>query len=151
MLWHNWKKRRKKKAAFEEKERKKTEREEKKRQREKEQKRKAEERQRKAETKANKAKEAAERKKDKERTAGKRKVSNATVVSMPSQKELVSSPVWKVVIDINTCCVCSVLYSDDRTGKDWIKCACGRWLHEDCAEDCILDSNGKERFCPMCL
>ena len=85
-----------KKAALEEKEMKKTEREEKKQQREEKHKRKAEEQQRKAETKAKKAKEAAERRKDKEKRAGKRKVSNATVVSMPSKKELVSSPVWKV-------------------------------------------------------
>ena len=154
MLWHNWKKRRKKKkAALEEKERKKTEREEKKRQREKEQKRKAEERQRKAETEANKAKEAAERKKDKEKSREEKgfKCHCCKYAFKKRACKLSSLKSNNSVIDINTCCVCGVLYSDDRTGKDWIECVCGRWLHEDCAEDCILDSNGKERFCPMCF
>ena len=148
-------KERKKKLALEEKERKKTEREEKKRQREEEQKRKAEERQRKAETKANKVKEAAEKRKEKAKGAGKRKVSNeATDIPMPPKKRVCKlSQMESDDPEINTdmCCVCSILYSEDRTGKEWIECACGRWLHEECGEDCILDSNGRERFCPICL
>ncbi|CAI8016135.1 hypothetical protein GBAR_LOCUS9922, partial [Geodia barretti] len=144
-----------KRLALEEKERKKTEREEKKRQREEEQKRKAEERQRKAETKANKVKEAAEKRKEKAKGAGKRKVSNeATDIPMPPKKRVCKlSQMESDDPEINTdmCCVCSILYSEDRTGKEWIECACGRWLHEECGEDCILDSNGRERFCPICL
>ena len=54
----------------------------------------------------------------------------------------------------NECCVCFVSYKEDildQSGKDWVGCACGQWLHEDCAEDCVLDSNGMERLCPLCL
>ena len=39
----------------------------------------------------------------------------------------------------------------ERTGKDWVMCACSRWLHEECADDCVLDNTGKERLCPLCL
>ena len=35
----------------------------------------------------------------------------------------------------------SAFYEDDvkeRTGKDWVMCACNRWLH-----DCVLDNTGE--------
>ena len=32
----------------------------------------------------------------------------------------------------------------EGNGAEWIDCACGRWLHLDCAEDHVVDSNGKE-------
>jgi hypothetical protein len=54
----------------------------------------------------------------------------------------------------NECCVCFVTYEEDllqESGKDWVCCACSRWLHEDCAEDCVMDSNGMERLCPFRL
>lgn len=54
-------------------------------------------------------------------------------------------------IDTNVCCVCFGLYSEDVSGVDWIECACGRWLHEECGEECVVDADGKERFCPTCL
>ena len=41
------------------------------------------------------------------------------------------------------------LYEDDQSGKNWVACACGRWLHEECADDCIIDSDGNERLCFM--
>ena len=141
-------KERMKKLALEKKERKKTEREEKKRQKEAEQKRKAEERQKKAETKAQKAKEAAEKRKEKAKGAGKRKVSSD--VSMPPRKR-VRKPLETEgnYHEINTdiFCVCDTSYSGDCSGREWIECACGRY--EECGEDCILDSNGKER--PVCV
>ena len=28
---------------------------------------------------------------------------------------------------------------------------CGRWLHEDCAEDHRVDQSGQDRFCYSCL
>ena len=44
--------------------------------------------------------------------------------------------------------LCFVNYKDDILDgccTEWIKCACsGRWLHFDCAEDCITDQNGKD-------
>ena len=49
------------------------------------------------------------------------------------------------------CCVCFVPYEEDQSGKDWVACGCGRWLHEDCADDCIIDSDGNERLCLICL
>ena len=57
-------------------------------------------------------------------------------------------------IDPNTCCTCFVRYEDDiirGAGTEWISCACGRWLHEDCAEDRVADAQGNDRTCPICL
>ena len=51
----------------------------------------------------------------------------------------------------NECCVCFVAYDDDQSGKDWVACACGRWLHDDCADDRVLDSDGNECLCFVCL
>ena len=57
-------------------------------------------------------------------------------------------------IDTDVCCMCFINYEDDvhdGNGTEWIGCACGRRLHLDCAEDCITDWNGKERYCPYCI
>ena len=57
-------------------------------------------------------------------------------------------------IDSNVCCMCFGSYEDDVLdgyGADWINCACGRWLHVDCTEDCITDCRGNKRYCPYCL
>ena len=57
-------------------------------------------------------------------------------------------------IDTDICCMCFTNYEDDvhdGNGTEWISCACGRWLHLDCAEDCITDRSGKERYCPFCI
>ena len=57
-------------------------------------------------------------------------------------------------IDESKCCVCFTMYEEDiqkKSGKDWVMCACSRWLHEECAEDCTLDNTGKERLCQLCL
>ena len=47
------------------------------------------------------------------------------------------------------CSFCYYAYCDD--GKEWLKCTCGRWVHEQCMEDVILDDQGLERFCPFCI
>ena len=50
--------------------------------------------------------------------------------------------------------MCFGTYEDDimeGAGAEWISCACGRWLHEDCAENRVIDSSGCERFCPYCV
>ena len=41
------------------------------------------------------------------------------------------------------CCMCFIMYEDiqDQTGKEWVECACRRWLHEDC----VLDNDGKDQ------
>ena len=38
----------------------------------------------------------------------------------------------------------------EGAGAEWMSCACGRWLHEDSAENGVIDSSG-ERFCPFCV
>ena len=38
-------------------------------------------------------------------------------------------------IDVNECCMCFGTYEEDimeGAGAEWMSCACGRWLHEDC-------------------
>ena len=47
------------------------------------------------------------------------------------------------------CAFCYGNYCTD--GRDWVKCACSRWVHEDCMEEVILDDEGQERFCPFCI
>ena len=57
-------------------------------------------------------------------------------------------------IDENRCSICYEQYSEgaiNEDGCDWIKCACSRWLHEECAEDCVIDANGEERFATIAL
>ena len=57
-------------------------------------------------------------------------------------------------INVNVCCMCFENYEDDvldGNGADWIDCACGRWLHVECAEDCLTDCHGNQRYCPYCL
>ena len=57
-------------------------------------------------------------------------------------------------IDENVCCMCFESYFNDvteRSGRDWVNCACGHWLHEECAEDHKIDSIGKDRFCHYCF
>ena len=51
-------------------------------------------------------------------------------------------------IDTDICCMCFTNYEDDvhDGNAEWINCPCGRWLHLDCAEDCITDQSGKERY-----
>ena len=52
------------------------------------------------------------------------------------------------------CCACFGSYEDDvleGTGAVWIACACGRWLHEDCVEDCREDDQGNDRIYPLCV
>ena len=41
------------------------------------------------------------------------------------------------IIDPNVCCTCFGSYDDDAgTGREWLQCQCGRWMHEDCVEEC---------------
>ena len=71
--------------------------------------------------------------------------SDSGSVSQPPRKK----PRVQLSSEINTdqCCVCFVEYLDDVTnssGAEWIECACGRWLHEDCAVVHALNAAGKE-------
>ena len=52
------------------------------------------------------------------------------------------------------CCACFGTYEEDLlsgTGCEWLQCACTRWIHEDCVENCTVDSEGRDRICPLCL
>ena len=60
------------------------------------------------------------------------------------------------VIDENVWCMCFVIFKEDileGTGAEWLQlpCPCRRLLHENCAEDCIVDSEGIERYCLSCV
>ena len=57
-------------------------------------------------------------------------------------------------IDSNVCCVCFRTYEEDQeeeTGFSWIKCACQRWIHEDCYSEVVMDKHGRELICPYCV
>ena len=41
------------------------------------------------------------------------------------------------------------MYDEDQCGKDWVAYACGKWVHEDCSYDCVVDGEGKDRLCPL--
>ena len=90
---------------------------------------------------------AAERNTEKAKTAvrakrkGKERADSHSTRSQPPKKARIET---EDVIDESECCVCFVTYEEDilhQSRKDWVGCACGRWLHEDCAEDCVLDSS----------
>ncbi len=49
-------------------------------------------------------------------------------------------------VESDQCCVCFCSYEEDVSGSDWLECACSRWLHEDCVEECIIDSSGTENL-----
>ena len=55
--------------------------------------------------------------------------------------------------DDNVCCMCFGTYQNDNilqgADAEWISCACGRWLHEDCCEECMTDEDGQDRLCPF--
>lgn len=52
------------------------------------------------------------------------------------------------------CCECQRTYAEDvslGTGAEWVMCACGRWLHEECIDSVEFDDAGKEKFCSFCI
>ena len=142
----------------------------KRKEREKEMKWKAEERARKAAEKAKrdaeKAKRVEERAAEKARKTVEKAANKAPGVSSrrkgqstskgtsespagPSEQEEPKLKAPRLVdedIDTEECCACFGHYSDDiGTGREWLECACGRWLHEECVENIVYDANGKEK------
>ena len=147
-------KERKKQEEAEVKERKKKEREEAKNRREAELKKRSEEHAKKAELKAKqkaqKEEEKTRKAKGRAASAGRKRAGDNERKRKPAKhprKDHSSSSAF----DQSECCICFVTYEDDQSGKDWVECACGRWLHEDCADDCFVDDEGKERLCLICL
>ena len=135
-----------KQQALEERERKKLVREEKKKVQEEQKKQKAMERTKKAIERAKKVP-GSKSTRVKRSSVGSSSTKRATDVTILGQQ-------LSETIDTNVCCMCLGMYEDDalkKTGADWIACACGRWLHEDCAEDCVQDDDGNDRCCSFCL
>ena len=60
----------------------------------------------------------------------------------PSSSTSAADTVWQ-------CPFCFECY-ETEDGEDWVKCGCGRWTHESCITDVIVDCTGKELFCPFC-
>ena len=48
-------------------------------------------------------------------------------------------------VDDQTCCVCFGEYHDD---EEWVRCSCGRWLHEDCT---LKDEPSALELCARCV
>ena len=154
-------KERKKQSELEEKERKRKEREEKKNKKEEGMKKKAEERAKKAEEKTKKAssngKRAVRRGKEKAITQPIETVASSSSDTPSTSDISVSQQLKKRRLQESEeieCCMCFGTYEEDITegaGTEWISCACGRWLHEDFAENRVIESSGCERFCPFCV
>ena len=53
-------------------------------------------------------------------------------------------------IDINRCCDCFGMYTDDiGTGQEWLRCKCTRWIHEECIDDDNVNIKSS-KLCPLC-
>ena len=67
-------------------------------------------------------------------------------------RQLDHRPKHLVLVMTEECCACFGQYSDDiGTGREWLECAFGRWVHEDSVENIVYNTNGKEMLCPLCL
>ena len=145
----------KKKREAEEKEKRLQERLQKRQEREKEMKRKSEKR-------AQKAVESEKVKKQKESSGAKNCVPKRTPIAGPEASPCskvstaVRSARKRLRLDVDTldstiysnlCCVCFGSYEEDEgTGRQWLKCICERWIHEDC----IIDTGDRNKLCPLC-
>jgi len=48
-------------------------------------------------------------------------------------------------VDCNRCCTCFGLFSNDvGTEREWQKCRCGRWIHEECVD--VDDKNSSQSY-----
>lgn len=106
----------------------------------------------KAEKKSKKAEEKSKKAEEQSRQMAKR-ARKRSVTNIDPQEENVRTKKARLGdiqsnIDSNTCCACSGDYADDTgTGREWLQCQCGRWIHEDCVEECMSESV----ICPLCL
>lgn len=71
----------------------------------------------------------------------------------PGQSSAVQNSIWQAeelsLEEVCECAFCFRSYQED--GAEWVECGCGRWVHDLCMEEVVLDRNGVERFCPFCL
>ena len=73
--------------------------------------------------------------------------------SPPPPSAIVSAPEMQSV-NTSECCECLQSYAEDvrlGTGAEWVECACGRWLHEDCIDSVVCATDGKEKLCSFCV
>ena len=139
-----------KRAAEEEKQKRKAEREIKKRQREEEMQRKKEEKAQKAATKEAKQREKsamqASKQQSKQPTTKRKPENNLTSRAKRSKTKDSADD----EIDCNRCCTCFGLFSNDLgTEREWLRCKCGRWIHEDCVDEDDVNSEAT-KLCPLC-
>ena len=86
------------------------------------------------------------------REACKRVADTAELPEPPASKKLKVKDNSGTAVNQNQCCVCFGTFDEDiGTGREWVECACTRWLHEDCVEEVVVDASGLERLCPLCL
>ena len=140
-----------KRLAQEEKMKRKEERELKKKQKEDEMQRRKEEKARKAETREAKQREKlamqASKQQRKQAQSSKRKATSSAT-SRPKKSRAAENADDE--IDSNRCCTCFGLYSDDiGTEREWLKCCCGRWIHEECVDEDDVNSSAT-KLCPLC-
>ena len=128
-------KERKKQEEAEMKENKRKEREEMKMRKEDKQRKKAEERARKQEQRA---KESTEKKAERAKTAKGKQLATVGAKRGPNTRS--TRPSIFPRIDSS---------SSDQVND--LSGVCMWWLHEQCVDDCIIDINGKERLCFICL
>ena len=147
----------KKKQEKEEKEKKRKQRAEKKRQCE-------EEKQKKADRKRQRAEEKIQKEKDKASKA----LEQSRKRAQPVEEQGQGAGVGAARVDRSTakrcqleddslssdqCCACFQAFQKEielGAGTEWVQCACTRWLHKNCALDCIEDSSDKEKLCLYC-
>lgn len=102
------------------------------------------------------AKDKAEKEEEKQKERKKRKKAQKSVCSSKGKRPLTMSggnstlPTAdsELKLKISRCTfACFGLYCDDAgTGRDWLKCVCGRWIREECVDDNVVCYvNGQEK------
>ena len=93
---------------------------------------------------------AAEKKKRREEKLTAIKPKQKCVKHKPNKKKATTE-------DDSVCPICSSAYSldvEEGNGREWILCACGVWLHEDCIPEATVDIIQEEEelyCCPECI
>ena len=101
---------------------------------------------------------AAEKKKRKEDKQTATKPKQKAVKHKPKKREKDATE------NDSMCPICSSMYSldvEEGNGRDWIQCACGIWLHDDCIPEAIVEAIIQEKekekeatelhCCPECI
>ena len=39
----------------------------------------------------------------------------------------------------------------EKNGVRWLRCGCGKWIHEDCIDQVATEKEGKDRLCSNCV